>query len=354
MFCFRCGAEVEEGSVFCDKCGALMDDGPTQARNEAGRIDLNHNISTPSPNEPTAKGESPNTEKPKEPEEKIWAVPSSVSLHEKRTEPLIKAYENESESKRASFRDLTDDNKSFEETNVITRTKSDSTKSVYSSKSGGPRARNKTILAIIIIVVVAVLVLAGFFAFNALSGSVNQLSITPYEENKAVDTDSAASENAEDVQADEQVKDVPPFVGFKSVSATSELPTGGINTSSYVAANLIDGSASICWCEGAVGDGVGEFVTFNSPVRQTIEGFVIWNGYQASDYLYDINARPKTIAVYADDEFVGSFDLKDSGLGSQNIVFDEPVIAKTIAIEIEAVYAGSKYDDCCISEIDFY
>ena len=81
---------------------------------------------------------------------------------------------------------------------------------------------------------------------------------------------------------------------------------------------------------------------------------MIWNGYQESDYLYDINARPKTIAVYADDDYIGNFELKDFGLRSQKVVLEEPIIAKSLTIKITDVYPGSKYEDCCISEIDFY
>lgn len=38
MFCFNCGAKVEDGSVFCDKCGALMSDGPENVQKQAGKI----------------------------------------------------------------------------------------------------------------------------------------------------------------------------------------------------------------------------------------------------------------------------------------------------------------------------
>lgn len=143
-------------------------------------------------------------------------------------------------------------------------------------------------------------------------------------------------------------------VRFTTVSSTSKLPTNGINTSSYDATNLIDDNISSCWCEGANGNGIGESVCFSSSKDQAVEGFMIWSGYQESDYLYDINARPKAIAVYADDDYVGSFELKDSGLHSQKVVLEEPIIAKSLTIKITDVYPGSKYEDCCISEIDFY
>jgi hypothetical protein len=117
----------------------------------------------------------------------------------------------------------------------------------------------------------------------------------------------------------------------------------------------LDGDTTSCWCEGASGYGIGESVTFSSSVAQPVQGFVIWNGYQRSEYVYGIDTRPKTISVYADNGyFVGSFTLTDSGLTSQNVSFGTSVTTKSLTIEITSVYPGSKCEDCCISEIEFY
>lgn len=51
---------------------------------------------------------------------------------------------------------------------------------------------------------------------------------------------------------------------------------------------------------------------------------------------------------------LGTYGLEDSGLGSQRIVFDNVIEAKRLAIEIKEVHGGSKYSDCCISEIECF
>lgn len=142
------------------------------------------------------------------------------------------------------------------------------------------------------------------------------------------------------------------FSGITKATASSTLPTdSAVNTKSYAASNLIDGRKSTTWCEGASGNGVGESATLSGNKKQGFRGFDIWNGYQESSHLYEINARPKVVSVYGDGEWAGDYELEDSGLGSQRIVFDNVIEAKRLTIEIEEVYSGAKYDDCCISEI---
>ena len=142
------------------------------------------------------------------------------------------------------------------------------------------------------------------------------------------------------------------FSGVTTATASSTLPTDStINPKSYAASNLIDGKTATTWCEGASGNGVSESVTLSGSKKQGFKGFDIWNGYQESSHLYDINAKPKSVAVYGDGEWAGDWELEDSGLGSQRIVFDNVIEAKRLTIEIKEVYNGSKYDDCCISEI---
>lgn len=192
-------------------------------------------------------------------------------------------------------------------------------------------------------------------AGNAASSESSSPSSSSSEQGGASSSSSSSdgSSSAKSSASQTGSGSAPVFSGFDSVTASSTLATEGVNTNSYDASNLMDGDTSSCWAEGASGNGVGETVTFVSNKKQTFESVTIWGGYQSSDYHYGINARPKTIAIYADSTLVDTFKLKDAGLGSQTIMFAEPFEASSVTIEIKDIYAGSKYKDCCISEVEF-
>lgn len=215
------------------------------------------------------------------------------------------------------------------------------------------KKRKNLFIGFVVVILVIVIAVLAFFVVEAMRETANPLDSTIEMIDEAIEIDDGDKQGQTSIK-NKSSGDLSGAASFTTASSTSTLPTNGINTSSYDATNLIDDNISSCWCEGANGNGIGESVCFSSSKDQAVEGFMIWNGYQESDYLYDINARPKTIAVYADDDYIGNFELKDFGLRSQKVVLEEPIIAKSLTIKITDVYPGSKYEDCCISEIDFY
>lgn len=222
-----------------------------------------------------------------------------------------------------------------------------------------PRNKKAIYARIMVGVVLIAVVVAALVAFAVANNVVSATETVEEEVVSESDSKEAAMQDSESaVDAGATNKDrgssAIGFVGFSSVRASSTLATGGVNTASYSAVNLIDDNASTCWCEGATGNGIGESVTFSSDRPQVITGMTVWNGYQKDDYHYDINSRVRLLDVYADKRFIGTFKLDDSGLVSRKIVFDEPIEASSIMVEISDVYQGSKYDDCCISEMSFY
>lgn len=222
-------------------------------------------------------------------------------------------------------------------------------------KGSKTRKKNKAFFIGVAIALAAIVIaIVVFFIVGVMGDSTNKPDAIINKIDESAQAVEGSSEQEEVDRKDASSDNIASVINFANASSTSELPTSDINASSYTVANLIDGNTSSCWCEGVVGNGIGESVSFSSSADQTVKGLVIWNGYQKSEYLYGANTRPKTIAVYADGNHVGDFDLKDSGLGSQDIVFEEPVIAKSLTLEISDVYPGSKHEDCCVSEIDFY
>ena len=142
------------------------------------------------------------------------------------------------------------------------------------------------------------------------------------------------------------------------VLASSVLQETGYN---YDPSNLLDFDSSTCWCEGVEGNGVGESITFTSNGEsQSVRGIAIVPGFNKSLDLYEKNAAPQTILLeysalgMADDMLKISIDNYSYGDGTLYFDFDELVDISECKVTILEVRDGSKYDDCCISEMFLY
>ena len=93
-----------------------------------------------------------------------------------------------------------------------------------------------------------------------------------------------------------------------------------------------------------------EISTANGEAYQ-IAGFRIASGYWKNSDVYKNNAKPKLLDVYCDDIYAGSFKLKDER-DYQTFWFDVPMSASRVRFVVEEGYAGKKYDDCCVTEIE--
>ncbi|HSH13000.1 MAG TPA: hypothetical protein VLA15_04600, partial [Desulfurivibrionaceae bacterium] len=151
-------------------------------------------------------------------------------------------------------------------------------------------------------------------------------------------------------------------------------------TTMYAASSLLDGNPSTAWVEGVPGPGLGEVVIARIAERS---GLGIRSGFQRSQDLFTKNARPRRIRVWllaAGRRDVGQYDdyyydikalasreveLRDA-MGWQALPLPEasaPPTAMTgldpseqttvwfVAVQILSVYPGSRWEDCCISDI---
>lgn len=123
----------------------------------------------------------------------------------------------------------------------------------------------------------------------------------------------------------------------------------------YAPSRLAAPSLETAWCEGAEGNGVGEWIELNlaNPFVAK-EGFVleILPGYVKNNALYLSNGRPQELAIaindtlldapikLADESKIQSYRLNWSG---------KPV--KSIRLKILSVYPGTQYQDTCITDI---
>ena len=89
--------------------------------------------------------------------------------------------------------------------------------------------------------------------------------------------------------------------GLKLAATGSSALAGG----SYGASNLLDGKGDTAWCEGADGDGVGQYVELRAapgvpaPQHCVLQALMIVPGYSKSQAVYENNGRASTVSIGA-------------------------------------------------------
>ncbi len=176
---------------------------------------------------------------------------------------------------------------------------------------------------------------------------------------------------------------------------------GAYDFGEYGAHNLFDDDPATCWAEGTSGDGIGEFIFFK--ISGGIDRIIIMNGYGKSKDIFEKNNRVKALkaSLYvginrpADATELGLYfqsvkfeeeaelqvddtmskqsihfpfdwskirklrsramdeylDMHGKELAEQRIDKEDLTVSYILWLEIEDIYKGSTYDDCCISGI---
>ena len=135
-----------------------------------------------------------------------------------------------------------------------------------------------------------------------------------------------------------------------TLSVSSQL-TGKSGTV-YGAAFLNDGDISTPWEEGVEGDGIGEQITYEPEAGTKLQVIRIYPGNGRSDKAFQENNRPKTITLEIDGK-KQALNFDDAGY-FYTFSSKKPVTAKQVKLIIDSVYQGSKWQDTCISEVEFY
>ncbi len=135
-----------------------------------------------------------------------------------------------------------------------------------------------------------------------------------------------------------------------TLSVSSQL-TGKSGTV-YGAAFLNDGDTSTPWEEGVEGDGIGEQITYEPESGTNLQVIRIYPGNGRSDKAFQENNRPKTITLEIDGK-KQTLNFDDAG-HFYTFSSKKPVTAKQVKLIIDSVYQGSKWQDTCISEVEFY
>lgn len=138
------------------------------------------------------------------------------------------------------------------------------------------------------------------------------------------------------------------YNGIKSVTASSTLAPQGYNT--YYPSNLINDDEDSCWAAHFTGKPIS--LTFNMS-GWAYSNISIFNGYIKTEKSYYNNARAKKVDLYINGKFLKTVTLGDDFWSQTTISFGREYKIHTFKMVIKSVYPGRKYQDVCISGIQF-
>ncbi len=147
---------------------------------------------------------------------------------------------------------------------------------------------------------------------------------------------------------------ISPWEADWTITASSRLKPE--ESLSYEPDLIMDYDTSTAWVEGKANDGIGEWVKFKLPDNEKvrINKIEITNGYQKSEELYYANNRVRKIQIDFSDGTSVIEELADNNFGDVDTIYlPQEKLTSYVKITILDVYAGSKYKDTCISEVNF-
>jgi hypothetical protein len=112
------------------------------------------------------------------------------------------------------------------------------------------------------------------------------------------------------------------------------------------------------WCEGVAGAGSGEYVELKARQSKRLMAIGIYSGFQKSTSkgqdLFARNGRPSRVEIVLNDDRRFSATLGDQK-GEQRIsINDYATPVSKLRIVVKDAYAGTQYQDTCISKVILY
>ena len=172
------------------------------------------------------------------------------------------------------------------------------------------------------------------------------------EVDETSDSEPADAAQTESEKKDTKTKKSVEEITFLVTASSTLVENLSTETKNHSPINMTDNDANTAWVEGAVGDGVGEWILLEGDSIFDLDTIQITNGYTGTDSLYEKNNRIKKLEITADNGQSKVVDLVDGLKEAQNFILNFKDI-QSIKIVILEVYEGSKYEDLCISELLF-
>ncbi len=386
MKCERCGNQLDDTDLFCPKCGKAvfeeyMDDDdiwdeydrePKAEPEEELEVELERSKPV-QPEQPSKTKEAEQSQKEEnnkqEETEKIPQIPNEESKQKRKIEAK----------------------KSVRKTNK----KANKTTNKNMAEASGKKSPVGLICACILMVCLLIGVLWGMLTVKQMDKEQavkttadnsqeqeNQASASTdntktEEATKPEETEEAKPEETEETKTEEQEQqpeakpeeaeqkkqDYFVMVDKDSVdfSQYTKLAVANAEQSSmassdkydYSAKSAVDGDITSSWQEGVDGLGEGTGIKLSLDGTHKIRYIVLYLGNWRSDEMWQKNARPAKLSINLGDNQSKDVEFSDEKKAFC-LSFDEPVEASFVSLYIEAGYAGSKWNDNCISEVELY
>lgn len=389
MKCERCGNQLDDTDLFCPKCGKAvfeeyMDDDdiwdeydrePKAEPEEEpeAELELSKTVQPEQPSKTKDAEESPNEEDNKQEETaKMPQIPKEEPKQKRQTE-----------AKKAERK-----------TNKKTNEKADKTTNKNTTEASGKKSPVGLICACILMVCLLIGVLWGMLTVkqmdkeqattstadnsqeqeNQASNSTDttkaeettkpeeaEESKTKEDESKTEEQEQQPEAKPEEVEQKKQDyfvmvdKDSVDFSQYTKLAVTNaeQSSMSSSDNYDYSANSAVDGDITSSWQEGVDGLGEGTGIKLSLDGTHKIRYIVLYLGNWRSDEMWQKNARPAKLSIN-----LGENQAKDVEFSDEKkafcLSFDEPVEASFVSLYIEAGYAGSKWNDNCISEVELY
>ena len=216
-------------------------------------------------------------------------------------------------------------------------------------KSIGGVGKGKKWIIILLIILAVLFLIKREAIIQKFEEIKNNITTTFTEKRDEISEKFEEEEKSAEVVSDDFTDEVEKITIY-TIDADTVLVSSVGN--SYVPENMIDGDRTTSWQEGAEDFGEGNNITISFDSRTDISYIVIYNGNQYSEEYYYQNNRLKDINIIVEDEDF-PIELEDA-MDPQIIKLDGVKECENISLEIVSVYAGSKYNDTCVSEIECY
>ncbi len=137
---------------------------------------------------------------------------------------------------------------------------------------------------------------------------------------------------------------------FDNASSSSILNDS--SNMSYDPQNVVDKDYSTKWAEGASGDGIGEWIQVSCTQGDaSVSQIKIVNGLATDMDKFYKNNRVKKAKLTFSDGSETTINLDDTA--SEQVIDIGYKVTSYVRLTILDVYSGSKYNDTCISEIEY-
>lgn len=254
---------------------------------------------------------------------------------------------------------------------------------VHVNNQGGPKRKKGPLLWIIIgaLVLIAVTAIVIFFVLNNRkddAGSQGWQTETEEVQKPSSETESEEKQSSEteseESRSSETIASIPQSEQTESLESESEesetIQQAAVIDMSYIRDiyasselsepdvthspdRLVDKDMTTAWAEGSEGSGVGESVVFMFNDAYKVSGIRIASGYQKNSETFAYNNMPVGLKLIFSDGTSESVKLE--GISNfQDIKFSKPVETSSVTVEITEIIEGAKWNDSCITEIEFY